>query len=184
MTKVWLFDLVHYPHGTDPADFDPQLAAKVYEDNLNLYEAADEQGFDGLFLGEHHFTSYTITPSPNLMIAALSQRTKNMRIGLMVNVVPFNHPLRMAEEAAMLDLLTNGRLELGLGRGVDEQEFEKWHMPFQEARPRFEEGIDLMKKAWTEVEFAHEGNYYHVGPLSMWPRPIQKPHPPIWIAAL
>jgi len=129
--------------GTEPSEYDGARAADVYASRIDEWVKAEEIGFDGIFFGEHHFTPYSITPSPNLMVAALSQRTKRMRIGIMVNVLPFHDPLRLAEEGAMLDLLTRGRLEFGLGRGVDEQEFLRMKMPYQEARPRFEEGIDL-----------------------------------------
>lgn len=182
--KFSLFDLVHWPGGTEVAEFDPQRAAEVYDAHLEEWVRAEQLGFDGVFLGEHHFTAYSITPSPNLMVAALSQRTHRMRIGVMVNVLPFHEPLRLAEEAAMLDLLTHGRLEFGLGRGVDEQEFLRMRMPYPEARPRFEEGLDLILRLWSEEAVEHEGRFFKLGRAPLFPRPLQKPHPPIWITAL
>lgn len=151
---------------------------------LAEWEKADELGFDGLFLGEHHFTPYSMTPSPNVMLAAATQRTTRMRLGIMINVLPFHEPLRLAEELSMLDLLSHGRLECGLGRGVDAQEFMRKQMPLEEARPRFEEGLDLMQKAWTEPTFEFEGRFSKLAQSSIYPRPLQQPHPKIWITAL
>lgn len=184
MTTSWLFDLVHYPYELEPAAFDPAAAAAVYDRHLDEWQHADELGFDGLFLGEHHFTPYSLTPSPNVMLAAAAQRTSRMRLGIMINVLPFHQPLRLAEEIAMLDLLTHGRLECGLGRGVDAQEFMRMKMPLDEARPRFEEGLELMKKAWTNATFAFEGEYNELAESTLYPRPLQQPHPRIWITAL
>jgi len=184
MAKSWLFDLVHYPHDPAPAAYDPRKAVEVFDDHLKVWEQADRLGFEGLWLGEHHFTAYNMTPSPNVMLAAVSQRTKRMRLGIMVNVLPFHQPLRLAEEIAMLDLLTHGRLECGLGRGVDEQEFLRLKMPYEEARPRFEEGLELMIKAWTQSNFQHDGTFFHVGEATIYPRPLQQPHPRLWITAL
>jgi len=182
--KFSLFDIMHWPGGTNPTDFDPQRAAEVYDSRMQEYIRAEQLGFDSVFFGEHHFTAYSITPSPNLLIAALSQRTSRIRIGVMINVVPFHDPLRLAEEGAMLDLLTHGRLEFGIGRGVDEQEFLRHNMPYPEARPRFEEGLELILKAWQQPEFEFDGKFRKVGRATIWPRPLQKPHPPIWVTAL
>lgn len=185
MAKTWLFDLVHYPYDVEPENFDPAKAAKVYETHLAEWERAEELGFDGLFLGEHHFTAYSLLPSPNVLLGAVSQRVKRMRVGIMINVLPFHQPLRLAEEIAMLDLLTGGRLECGLGRGVDAQEFMRLAIPMDEARPRFTEGLDLMLKAWTSDQFEHHGEFFQIAAkATIYPRPLQKPHPPIWITAL
>jgi len=182
--KFSLFDIVHWPWGERPSEYNAAQAAKLYASHLDEWVNAERLGFDSVFFAEHHFTPYSITPSPNLMIAALSQRTTRMRIGVMVNVLPFHDPLRLAEEGAMLDLLTNGRLEFGLGRGVDEHEFLKQQMPYQEARPRFLEGLDLILRYWQKEESEFSGQFRRVGRASIWPRPLQQPHPPIWITAL
>lgn len=183
MATTWLFDLVHYPYDPDPAAFDPKLAVEVFDEHLVEWTRAEAQGFDGLFLGEHHFTAYNMTPSPNVMLAAIAARTTTLRLGVMANIIPFHSPLRLAEEIAMLDHLTHGRLECGLGRGIDEQEFLRFNMPFEEARPRMEEGIELMTKAWTQSPFEHDGKFWQIGSSSIYPRPLQQPHPPIWITA-
>jgi alkanesulfonate monooxygenase SsuD/methylene tetrahydromethanopterin reductase-like flavin-dependent oxidoreductase (luciferase family) len=178
-----LFDLCHYPFETDPAAFDPHMARRVYEEHLEEWVAAERLGFDAVFLTEHHFTAYNLLPSPNLMLAAVAARTERIRVGVMVNVVPFHHPLRLAEEGAMLDVLSGGRLEYGLGRGIDYQEVVALGMEYDELRPRFAEGAELIVKAWTQVDFEHRGAFYEVARATIYPRPIQQPHPPIWVAA-
>jgi alkanesulfonate monooxygenase SsuD/methylene tetrahydromethanopterin reductase-like flavin-dependent oxidoreductase (luciferase family) len=185
MAQFWLFDVTNYPGDPSPARYDPELAATVLNGHLSEWERADELGFDGVYLAEHHFTAYNLTPSPNVMLAAVAPRTRRMRFGTMCNVLPFTQPLRIAEEFAMLDTISHGRVEVGLGRGVDEQEFVHYGMPPSEARPRFLEGIELIRKAWTQDTFTHDGPYYPlVGECTIWPRPLQKPHPPIRITAV
>jgi len=180
---VSIFDLCHYPYDNDPQRYDTALAAQVYEKHMEEWLAAERLGFDCIFLSEHHFTAYNLLPSPNVMLAALAARTERIRIGVMVNVVPFHEPLRLAEEAAMLDVLSHGRLEVGVGRGIDFQEVQKLGMDFDELRPRFQEGIELMLKAWTQVELEHDGEFYSIGRTAIYPRPLQQPHPPVWVAA-
>jgi alkanesulfonate monooxygenase SsuD/methylene tetrahydromethanopterin reductase-like flavin-dependent oxidoreductase (luciferase family) len=183
MAQVWLFDVTNYPG--DPEHYDPDAGAAVLNDGLDEWARAEELGFDGVYLAEHHFTAYNLTPSPNLMLAALAQRTTRMRIGTMCNVLPFTQPLRVAEEFAMLDAISNGRIEAGLGRGADEQEFVRFGLEWSEARPMFQEGYELILKAWTQETFTHHGKYYALaGECSIFPRPLQHPHPPLWITAV
>ena len=134
-----LFDTTSWPHGTTDASYDAKLAARLFEEHLEEYTRAEELGYDSVYLAEHHFSPYNLCPSPNLILSALSQRTQRIRMGVMVNVLTFHQPVRFAEETAMLDLLTQGRLDVGIGRGVDEQEFRKARMPFTEARSRLGE---------------------------------------------
>jgi alkanesulfonate monooxygenase SsuD/methylene tetrahydromethanopterin reductase-like flavin-dependent oxidoreductase (luciferase family) len=180
---VSIFDLCHYPYDNDPRAYDRALAARVYAEHMEEWLAAERLGFDGIFLSEHHFTAYNLLPSPNVMLGALAARTERIRIGVMVNVVPFHEPLRLAEEAAMLDVLSGGRLEVGVGRGVDFQEVTKLGMDFDELRPRFQEGMELMLNAWTQVEVEHGGDFYSLKRTALYPRPLQQPHPPVWVAA-
>lgn len=183
MADVCLIDLVHYPGSMQPSEYDPRVAIDTYEERLQEYELAERIGFDGLFLTEHHFTAYNLTPSPNVLLAAIAQRVKRMRLGVMANIVPFHQPVRLAEECAMLDLLTDGRLEIGLGRGIDEPEFIRLRASYEEARPRFQEGLELMVKAWSQETFFHKGQFFDVGEATLYPRPIQRPHPKIWVTA-
>ena len=180
---VSIFDLCHYPYDNDPRGYDRALAARVYDEHMEEWLAAEGLGFDCVFLSEHHFTAYNVLPSPNVMLGALAARTERIRIGVMVNVVPFHEPLRLAEEAAMLDVLSGGRLEVGVGRGIDFQEVQKLGMDFDELRPRFQEGMELMRKAWTDQEVEHDGDFYSLGRTAIYPRPLQEPHPPLWAAA-
>ena len=181
--SISIFDLVHYPYETEPAAFDPARARSVYDEHLQEWAEAERLGFDAVFLTEHHFTAYNLMPSPNVMLAALAARTDAIRLGTMINVVPFHQPVRLAEEGAMLDVLSGGRLEFGVGRGIDFQEVMKLGMDFDELRPRFEEGVDVILKAWTQTRFAHRGTYYAIGETPIYPRPLQRPHPPVWVAA-
>lgn len=183
MIKSWLFDIFTYPYDQAPEKFDSARCAELYDWHLNTWVRAEDQGFHGVFFSEHHFTAL-LTPSPNLLVAAVSRLTNRIRLGTMANIVPFHDPRRLAEEAAMLDHLTGGRLELGLGRGVDEQEYLKLGIPREEARPRFEEGIDLMHKAWRTPVFSHHGRFWNYDDVTIWPRPLQQPNPPVWISAL
>jgi alkanesulfonate monooxygenase SsuD/methylene tetrahydromethanopterin reductase-like flavin-dependent oxidoreductase (luciferase family) len=180
---VSVFDLCHYPYETDPASFDPGRAREVYREHLEEWSAAERLGYDAVFLTEHHFTAYNLLPSPNVMLGALAARTTALRLGVMINVVPFHQPLRLAEEGAMLDVLSGGRLEYGVGRGIDYQEVVKLGMDFDELRPRLREGMELLLAAWTSTEFEHAGEHYRVGRTAIYPRPLQRPHPPIWVAA-
>jgi alkanesulfonate monooxygenase SsuD/methylene tetrahydromethanopterin reductase-like flavin-dependent oxidoreductase (luciferase family) len=182
MVKSWLFDLVPYPE-LDPPAVDPQRAAQLLEEHLQIWTEAEAQGFAGVFLGEHHFTPYSLSPSPNLLVAALAQRTQTLRIGIMCNILPMHDPRRLAEEGSMLDLLSGGRLEFGLGRGADEHEFIKIGMPMEETRPRLREGTELIVRAWTQDTFSYDGEYYRIGESTLVPRPLQQPHPPIWVTA-
>jgi alkanesulfonate monooxygenase SsuD/methylene tetrahydromethanopterin reductase-like flavin-dependent oxidoreductase (luciferase family) len=183
MVNSFLFDIFQYPFDPNPKKFDPKLCQELYDWHLESWVQAESLGFDGVFFSEHHFTAYNLSPSPNLLVAALAQRTKRMRLGVMANIAPLHNPRRLAEESAMLDYLTNGRLELGFGRGVDEQEFLKEGIPMEENRARFEEALELMQLAWREPTFSYHGKYYDYEDVSLWPRPT-RPELPLWITAI
>jgi alkanesulfonate monooxygenase SsuD/methylene tetrahydromethanopterin reductase-like flavin-dependent oxidoreductase (luciferase family) len=184
VVKSWLFDIFNYPYGAAPATFDPKLCQELYDWHTDLWVGAEELGFDGVFFSEHHFTSYNISPSPNLLVAAVAARTERMRLGVMANIVPFHNPRALAEEVAMLDYLTNGRLEVGLGRGVDEQEFLRDGVAMEETRARFEESMEIMHAAWRNPVFSHHGKFWDYENVTIWPRPRQQPNPPVWVTAL
>ena len=183
--KFSLFDTTSWPYGDQPSDYRPELAAQLFEQHLQEYAAAEALGYDTVFLAEHHFSPYNLTPNPFLMLAALAQRTSTIRMGVMISVLTFHNPVAFAEEVAMIDLLSNGRLEVGIGRGVDEQEFIKMGIRYEDARERFEEGLDLVQRLWKDDEVEHVGKFFQLGgKATMWPRPLQQPGPPIWVAAL
>jgi alkanesulfonate monooxygenase SsuD/methylene tetrahydromethanopterin reductase-like flavin-dependent oxidoreductase (luciferase family) len=181
--KFGLFDIVQYPAGEAPADYDPKITAKLYSDRLDIWTEADELGFDYIFLGEHHFSSFGLCPDPYLLLAALARQTQRIRLGAMVSVLPYHQPYRLAEQLAMVDLLSNGRLDVGFGRGQSVPEFAGFHLDMEQAWPAFQEGVELILRAWSEPEVAFEGRYTRVGPVTLWPRPLQQPRPPVWVTA-
>ena len=156
---------------------------KYYEEVLTIAEWAEELGFDSFWLGEHHLYWYGTCVSPAMVIAALGQRTKKLRLGPAVSVLPFHNPLIVAEEYAFADNLCGGRLDFAVGSGFSPVEFRTFGMTMEEAKERFWEAFDVILKAWTENEFSHKGKYYHVENGSIYMKPLQKPMPPTWIAA-
>lgn len=158
-------------------------AEQRYEETLDQIVLAEQVGFDSVWIAEHHFSNYGYSTNPFLTIAAASRITSRVRFGQAVIVTPFWHPLRLAEDVAAADILTRGRLELGIGRGYQPLEFRGLEVPFEASRSLFQEAVELMKKAWSETDFTFEGKHYQVAsPLTVFPRPLQKPHPPIWVA--
>ena len=144
---------------------------------------AEDLGFDSVWLGELHFeAALGIMPSISIMASAIAQRTSRIRIGLGVSIIPLHDPLLNAEEAAMLDNLSDGRLEFGVGRGVLTF-YDAFHIRPEESRGRHSEALDIILKAWTSECFSHEGQYYQVREASVVPKPLQIPHPPLTVAA-
>ncbi|MDF3311852.1 LLM class flavin-dependent oxidoreductase [Rhodococcus sp. T2V] len=182
MVKSWLFDIFNYPYDSAPEGLDPALVEDEFDWHLDAWVKAEELGYDGVLFSEHHFTAYNMSPSPNLLVAAVAQRTNTLRLGAMCNVTAFHNPRRLAEETAMLDYLTRGRLEVGLGRGADDHEFRKEGFPLEDTRPWFEESLELMHKAWEQPRFTHHGRFFHYDDVSIYPRPRRTPR--IWVTAL
>ncbi|MEW2165625.1 LLM class flavin-dependent oxidoreductase [Streptomyces sp. NPDC007084] len=183
MITPWLFDIFNYPWSTDAKQFDAAACQELYDWHFESWVLAEEAGFEGTFFSEHHYTPYSVSPSPNLLVAALARRTSRMRLGVMANIVPMHNPRRLAEEFAMLDYLTNGRLEIGLGRGIDEREFAREGIPMDETRPRFEDGLKLIHEMSAEPVFTHSSPYASFEKTSMWPQARPGRSKP-WITAL
>jgi alkanesulfonate monooxygenase SsuD/methylene tetrahydromethanopterin reductase-like flavin-dependent oxidoreductase (luciferase family) len=156
---------------------------KYYEQVLTMAEWAEELGFDSFWLGEHHFYWYGTCVSPPMIIAALAQRTKKIRLGPAISVLPFHHPLIVAEEYALADNLCGGRLNFAIGSGFSPLEYRTFGMSMEEARERYWEGFDVILKAWRQEEFSHKGKFYQIENFSLWMKPLQKPMPPTWVAA-
>ena len=156
---------------------------KYYEEVLTMAEWAEELGFDSFWLGEHHFYWYGTCVSPPMIIAALGQRTKKIRLGPAISVLPFHHPLIVAEEYAFADNLCGGRLNFAIGSGFSPVEYKLFGMSMEEGRERYWEAFDVILKAWTQEEFSHQGKYYQIEGGSLYMKPVQKPMPPIWVAA-
>jgi len=162
--------------------YDPELGHPLYNRYLDELELADQLGFDGVCVNEHHQTAYGGMPSPNIMAACLARRTKQAKLVILGNVLPlYDHPQRVAEEIAMLDVITKGRVISGMVVGTG-MEYFSYRINPTYARERFHEAHDLIIKAWTtEGPFSWDGSHYRFRYVNIWPRPYQKPHPPIWI---
>ena len=158
---------------------------EMLDENMEMWEAAEDLGFDSIWMVEHHFSLYSsVGSSPVAMAAAISQRTKKLRIGLGIVVVPFHNPVRLAEDFATVDLLSDGRLDFGIGRGYAPAEFAGYDIPQEESRERMSEGMEVVKKAWTQDTFSHHGRFWDFEDTRVLPKPLQQPTPPIWGAAM
>ena len=159
--------------------------AEYYAQVLDLCERADQLGYTSAKAVEHYFHDYGgHTPSPIVLLAAIAARTRRMRLITGAAIPAFNHPIKLAAELAMLDNLSNGRLDAGFGRAFIPEEFEALGVPMEESRARFEERIALIERLWTEDRVSHEGRFQRFENVHLTPRPVQQPHPPIWIAAV
>lgn len=158
---------------------------QVYDDLLSDIVLAEKVGFDTFWLAEHHFNdAFSLSPSPNVLLGAAAVITRTIKIGTAVNVLPFHNPIRLAEEGAILDLLSDGRFQWGIGRGITGHEFEGYGVDPTESQARFREVHDFVVKAWTTGEMEWSGKYINVPPhTQLAPQITQKPHPPIWVTA-
>jgi alkanesulfonate monooxygenase SsuD/methylene tetrahydromethanopterin reductase-like flavin-dependent oxidoreductase (luciferase family) len=162
--------------------YDPVRGHALYREYIDTLAYADEVGFDGVCVNEHHQTPYGLMPSPNVIAGALTQRTRRCKIAVIGNALPlYNPPLRVAEEFAMLDVMSGGRLVAGMVVGGGTEYFT-YRVDPTTARERFREALDLIVKAWTHPgPFLWDSKHYHFPYVNPWPRPMQQPHPPIWI---
>ena len=155
-----------------------------YQETIDQIILADELGFDIAWLAElHFFRAFSIMPGPLYLATAIAQRTKRIRFGTGVTLLPFHHPLRIAEEAAVVDILTGGRLDFGIGRGTIAIHFQGYNVSRDDSRARFEETLEIIEKAWTNDRFSYTGTHYQIPEVATVPKPLQKPHPPLRIAA-
>jgi alkanesulfonate monooxygenase SsuD/methylene tetrahydromethanopterin reductase-like flavin-dependent oxidoreductase (luciferase family) len=163
-----------------PEYCDASVAAQSMGRFLQMAERAEELGFDWVSVSEHHYAPYMMTPNPLIMASAIIQRTKKVRIGLLGPLVPLVNPVRLAEEIAMLDALSNGRLEVLFLRGTP-NEHNTYNTPAEKTRSMTQEGIDLILKAWHEKQpFSWEGENYNFPTIAVWPTITQKPNPPVY----
>jgi alkanesulfonate monooxygenase SsuD/methylene tetrahydromethanopterin reductase-like flavin-dependent oxidoreductase (luciferase family) len=163
--------------------FDPEQGSEFYKKYIDSMAYAEECGFDFVGCNEHHFSPYGLMANPNLIAAALTQRTQKAKLAVFGNLVPLNNPIRVAEEYAMLDVMSEGRLFAGFMRGIP-HEYVAYNSDPNESWGRLHEATELIVKAWTEPEpFGWEGEYYQFRSVSIWPRPRQRPHPPILMSA-
>jgi alkanesulfonate monooxygenase SsuD/methylene tetrahydromethanopterin reductase-like flavin-dependent oxidoreductase (luciferase family) len=153
-----------------------------YHETMEQIVYADELGFDSAWLAELHFNRpFSIMPSPLIFTTALAQRTKRIRLGTAVTLLPLQHPLRIAEDAATVDILSQGRLDLGVGRGTIAIHFQGYQVSRDESRERFEEALDIIERAWTQESFSFAGKYFQIPETAV--SAFQKPYPPLRIAA-
>ena len=156
----------------------------VIEETIEQICLADEMGFDYVWFVEHHFlTTFSMSPCPEVIFGALSRLTKNIRLGFGVVILPYHHPIRVAERVAMVDHLSGGRVDLGTGRSAAYEQTGMGIDP-RETREMWEESLQMIPKIWDADYFEWEGKYWNVPPRQVLPKPYQQSHPPIWVAAL
>ena len=154
--------------------------ATLYEQRLQMLEFADAAGFARYHKAEHHFTPLDAAPSGTVFLAAASQRTERIRLGTLVSLLPFYHPVRFVEEVCALDHLTRGRLDLGVGKGISPIEHRLWGHADEQAMPRTLEAIEILRNGLTREQLSHAGEFHRFEGLPMVLTPLQKPHPPLW----
>jgi len=175
--RFGLFQSAQWPKGTSQQE---RLRNAIDQSIL-----AEELGFDSVFMTEHHFSRHGIVPDSLTMLAFLAAKTERIRLGTAVSVLPLHDPVRLAESAALFDVLSNGRFEFGIGRGYQWGEFNGFARSLDERVERFDECIDVILRAWsTEKPFTHNGKFWQYRDANPQPQPLQKPHPPIWMATV
>lgn len=167
-----LFDHTETRPGQDPAEW--------YEGRLEIIEAAEQGGFEGVFLAEHHSTPLGMVPSPSLFLAAAATRTHRIRLGTLVYCLPLYSPLRLAEEICMLDQLSGGRLDLGVGRGISPFELSYHGVPISESRARFDETLEILERALRSDTLDYQGRFHQYTDVPIELHPVQAPNPPFW----
>ncbi len=177
--RFGVFSVVdHYP-----AEL-PRSVSRLYGELLEQAEAADALGFDSFWVAEHHFHEYGAIPRPPVWLAAAAERTRRIRLGSAVVVLPFDNPLRTAEDYAMVDVLSGGRLNLGVGSGYLGHEYAGFGLDPAEKRERFDEALEVLLRAWTGERFSYAGKHHRVDEVRLNVLPVQTPRPPLWVATL
>jgi luciferase family oxidoreductase group 1 len=157
---------------------------QIVKEQLDLMQAAEDLGFDSIWPAEHHFTEYGYCASTALMLAPIARVTKRVRLGTGVVVLPFHNPLRVAEEFALLDLMSDGRLDFGVGRGYQPVEYKGFQVDQTKSRSIFKESLDVILQAWTTGKVTYHGEHFNYDDQPVRPQPLQKPHPPVWVAGI
>ena len=167
----------------DWIEWDKSAPHEIYEQRLKMLEYADRSGFYCYHLAEHHITPLSISPSPTVFLAAAAQRTSRLRLGPLVYLLPFYNPIRLLHEICMLDNLSNGRLDLGVGRGIVPMEAEKFDVDLGISWEVFNEEMDILTSGFTTGMLNHRGKHYNYEDVELWIRPYQQPYPPLWYAS-
>jgi len=161
---------------------DPETAARSMDTTIEQFRLADVFGFDWVTVAEHHYSSFSMTPNPMIFAGALSQVVKRAKIAVLGPTLPILNPVRVAEELAMLDTMTGGRIIAGMMRGTP-NEYVTYNFNPSESRARFAEALEIIRRAWTEPQpFGWQGRYYQYRTISIWPQPVQKPYPPLYMS--
>jgi alkanesulfonate monooxygenase SsuD/methylene tetrahydromethanopterin reductase-like flavin-dependent oxidoreductase (luciferase family) len=156
---------------------------EVFARALERIEIMDKGGFDAVWLAEHHFTTFSVCPSVHMLGVQAAALTKRLRIGTAVSLAALYHPLRLAEEVALLDMLSGGRVNWGAGRGFAHSEFNAFGVPVEESADRFREAVEIVLAAWTQERMSFKGKHFTFEDIEVMPKPLQRPHPPVWMAA-
>jgi len=181
MIKPWIFEFFGAP-GDLHDKFDANRSQRYFDAYLDLWASAEPAGFEGIFFSEHHF-GMAYSPAPNLLIAAIAQRTTKLRLGTLGMVPPYHAPWQLVEEIGMLDHLTGGRLEIGTAAGIP-NEMEKVGLGPDEARARNDEVVEILDAALKSPVISHHGKFWRFDNLRLTPRPVQQPSPPVWVTVV
>jgi alkanesulfonate monooxygenase SsuD/methylene tetrahydromethanopterin reductase-like flavin-dependent oxidoreductase (luciferase family) len=163
------------------AEGEMQRAAELYDEHLEDARAADRLGYEYFFFIEHQNAGFPCVSAPAVYLSALAMATRRLRIGAMVFQMPLHHPVRLAQDTALIDQLSHGRFDFAIGYGTRLGEFAPWDLDFKERRSRGLEAMEVVLKAWTQEKFSHEGQYWRLKDALPQPRPFQRPHPPVWV---
>ena len=164
-------------------DLPGKTHAELYRDTITMVEAAEDLGFDTCWFTEHHFSKHGVDSAVLTMMAALARHTRRIRLGTAVSVLPFWNPVRLAEEVAVVDILSDGRFDFGVGSGYRIHEFTGLGVDPEQRTPLFLENLEILEKVWSGEPFTHHGEFYQIDCRGLRPLPIQQPHPPLWVAA-
>ncbi len=173
--KVGTYFFIQSPPGRSEAE--------IILEEVEQMVLSEELGFDSIWLTEHHYADYGLSSAPGVLLATLAARTRRVQLGMAVYVLPFHNPLHLAEETANLDILSGGRLTVGIGRGNRPREYAGHMVDQQTSRSRLEEGTEVLLQAWTQDSVTHSGKHWSFDGISVLPKPLTKPHPPVAVAA-
>ncbi|MEV7618201.1 LLM class flavin-dependent oxidoreductase [Streptomyces sp. NPDC089799] len=172
------FGIVFFPT-VGPAD---KPATQYFDEALRLADLAEELGFDHVKMVEHYFFAYGgYSPDPVTFLAAVAGRTERIRLGTSATIPAFQHPVKLAGKLAMLDNISGGRVDAAFGRAFLPDEFKAFGISLDESKDRFTEGIEAIKRLWSEEDVVFEGRFHRFGPVTLLPRPVQQPHPPVFV---
>jgi alkanesulfonate monooxygenase SsuD/methylene tetrahydromethanopterin reductase-like flavin-dependent oxidoreductase (luciferase family) len=164
-------------------NIEPRSVGQFYDEVLEQTILADKLGYDAVWFAEHHFSEYGVCTSPHVVLAAAARQTERIRLGVSVSVLPLHDPVKIAEDYATLDVISNGRLNMGLGSGYLANEFAGFQVPMEDKALRFNDALDVLLKAWSGETFSHNGPYYQYPEIQLNVKPVQQP-PEFWIASL